>query len=107
MLTVTPAAVAHIKAAIAKRGSGQGIRIGVKPSGCNGYAYVLEYIDEVDHETMAMFTQDDVNVFVATKDLPTLYGLTVDYVKHGLNEGFELTNPQETGRCGCGTSFSI
>lgn len=105
-LDVTPAAMAHIKKKMAERGSGLGIRIGVKRTGCSGLAYVLEYVDEGKPEDHVSQLSDEVAVFVDAKSFPYVKGTTLDYVKQGLNEGFEFINPNEKARCGCGESFT-
>jgi iron-sulfur cluster assembly protein len=106
MITVTETAARKIKQNLARRGSGVGIRIGIRTTGCSGLAYVLEYVDRVNEED-TVFTSQDVSVIVDAKSLPVLGNLDVDYVKQGLNEGFEFTNPSEKDRCGCGESFRI
>jgi iron-sulfur cluster assembly protein len=106
MISVTEAAARKIKQNIQRRGSGVGIRIGVRTTGCSGLAYVLEYVDRVNEED-TVFTSQDVSVIVDAKSLPILGNLDVDYVRQGLNEGFEFNNPNERDRCGCGESFRI
>jgi iron-sulfur cluster assembly protein len=106
MITVTDTAQSKIKQTLSKRGKGIGIRVGVKTTGCSGLAYVLEYVDELKTgDNIELF--DGFNVIVNKKDQPYLQGLTMDYVRNGLNEGFEFTNPNERDRCGCGISFRI
>ena len=85
MITITDKASKKVTQTIQKRGKGLGIRIGVKTTGCSGLAYVLEYVD----------TPNDTDIVI------------IDFVRNGLNEGFEFTNPNERDRCGCGTSFRI
>ena len=106
MIQVTEAAAKKIKSNLARRGSGVGIRIGIRTTGCSGLAYVLEYVDRVNEED-TVFTSQDVQVIVDAKSLPILGNLDVDYVRQGLNEGFEFNNPSEKDRCGCGESFRI
>jgi iron-sulfur cluster assembly protein len=106
MIQVTEAAAKKIKQNLARRGSGVGIRIGIRTTGCSGLAYVLEYVDRINNED-TVFTSQDVSIIVDAKSLPILGNLDVDYVRQGLNEGFEFTNPSEKDRCGCGESFRI
>jgi iron-sulfur cluster assembly protein len=106
MISVTETAAKKIKQNLARRGSGIGIRIGIRTTGCSGLAYVLEYVDRVNDED-TVFTSQDVQVIVDAKSLPILGDLDVDYVRQGLNEGFEFNNPNERDRCGCGESFRI
>lgn len=106
MIYVSDVAEKHIRRMLAKRGKGIGIRVGIKTTGCSGLAYVLEYVDTpdvVDQE----FKCGDVSVFVNPKHLVYIDGMTVDFVRNGLNEGFEFRNPREKDRCGCGESFRV
>jgi iron-sulfur cluster assembly protein len=108
MITLTPAAVAQVKRLLTKRGKGVGIRLGVRTTGCSGLAYTLEYIDSYEAEPgVTNFAQDEFVVLVDQKSLAYMSGLTVDYVRQGLNEGFEFRNPNERDRCGCGESFRV
>ena len=85
-----------------------GIRLGVKTTGCSGLAYVLEYVQEyTPSESDINYAQQDFVVLVDKKNDVYLQGITVDYVRQGLNEGFEFQNPNERDRCGCGSSFRI
>lgn len=108
MVELTTEASAKIIKNLEKRGKGVGIRIGVKTTGCSGLAYTLEYVDEYTPEPgVTNFAQPEFVVLVDAKSLPYLNGLTVDYVRRGLNEGFEFKNPNEKDRCGCGESFRV
>ena len=106
MISVTETAAKKIKQNLIRRGSGVGIRIGVRTTGCSGLAYVLEYVDRINDED-TVFESQDVKVIVDAKSLPILGDLDVDYVRQGLNEGFEFNNPNEKDRFGCGESFRI
>ncbi len=106
MIALTPAAVNHIKEFLANRGHGVGIRVGVKTSGCSGLSYVLEFVDTPDAND-EVFDNDGVSVFVDPKSLIYLNGLQMDFVTEGLNSGFKFMNPNQTGECGCGESFSV
>jgi iron-sulfur cluster assembly protein len=106
MIQVTETASKKIQGMLAKRGSGIGIRLGVKTTGCSGLAYVLEYVDAPQAEDQ-QFECDGCQIFVDPKSCVYLQGLTVDYVRNGLQEGFEFINPNERDRCGCGESFRV
>ena len=106
MITVTSTAGDRIKKNLTQRGTGMGIRLGVRTTGCSGLAYVLEYVDSLAPEDTA-FEQDGFVVVVDPKSLTLMDGLEVDYVRQGLNEGFEFSNPNERDRCGCGESFRV
>jgi iron-sulfur cluster assembly protein len=108
MITVTDHAKSKIKQNLEKRGKGVGIRIGVRTTGCSGLAYVLEYVDNyILEEGVINYAQNEFCVLVSLKDKPYLNGLTMDWVRNGLNEGFDFNNPNERDRCGCGESFRI
>lgn len=108
MITLTEAATQRIENSLAQRGSGAGIRIAVRTTGCSGLAYVLEYVDQYTHEEgVILYAQQKFAVVISAKDLPYLDNMTVDYVRMGLNEGFEFRNPNERDRCGCGESFRV
>ena len=106
MISITDKASNKIQHTIQKRGKGLGIRIGVKTTGCSGLAYVLEYVDTINPEDQC-FEHKGCKLFVDTKSLAYVTGLEVDWVRNGLNEGFEFVNPNERSRCGCGESFRV
>lgn len=106
MITVTAAAAKKIQQVIARRGSGLGIRLGVRTTGCSGLAYVLEYVDSAQDTDMCIVS-NACNLYVDPKSAAYLAGVEVDFVREGLNEGFKFTNPLERDRCGCGESFRI
>ena len=108
MISLTDKASNKIQQIIAKRGKGLGIRIGVKTTGCSGLAYVLEYVDEYQSDiTLINYAQPNFIVLVDKKHDVYLKNMVVDYVRNGLNEGFEFSNPNERDRCGCGESFRV
>ena len=107
-VTVTDTAKKTIKKLLEKRGSGVGIRIGVKTTGCSGLAYTLEYVDKYEAEVgVTNFAQDSFVILVEAKSLVYMNGLIIDWVRNGLNEGFEFVNPNERDLCGCGESFRV
>lgn len=106
MITLTPTALKKVQQQLKKRGKGLGIRIGVKTTGCSGLAYVLEYVDQAKEGDISVAC-DDCTLFIDPKSCPYLQGMVVDFVRNGLNEGFEFKNPNERDRCGCGESFRV
>lgn len=106
MITVTDSASKQILKSLDKRKKGLGIRLGVKTTGCSGLAYILEYVDELGPGDNSV-EFNGFSVVINEKHVPYLQGLEVDYVRNGLNEGFEFRNPNERDRCGCGESFRI
>jgi iron-sulfur cluster assembly protein len=106
MILLTELAAEKIRQHLKDRGHGIGIKIGVRTAGCSGMAYVLEFVDRRnswDDE----YHSHGVTIFVETKDLVYLQGVVMDWQKKGLNEGFEFINPNATGECGCGESFTV
>jgi iron-sulfur cluster assembly protein len=106
MITATETATRKIVENLQRRGRGLGIRLGVRTTGCSGLAYVLEYVDQVDASDIAYDMRDFV-VVVDPKSQTILNDVEIDYVRQGLNEGFEFRNPVEKDRCGCGESFRV
>ena len=106
MIIVTSTAANKIQQQLQRRGTGLGIRVGVRTTGCSGLAYVLEYVDQLGNGDDAELF-DNFSVIINKKDQPYLHGLEIDYVREGLNEGFRFNNPNEKDRCGCGESFRI
>lgn len=108
MITVTDTARQKIRQSLEKRGSGVGVSIGVKTTGCSGLAYTFEYLDSVDPKAAGKtYVFDNFNIFISEKHLPYFRDLEIDYVKQGINEGFEFRNSAERDRCGCGESFRV
>ena len=89
-----------------KRGAGIGLRVGIKKTGCSGFAYVVNYADEIRPED-SVFEARGVKVVVDRTSLPLIDGTLVDFVKQGLNEAFKFQNPKAKGECGCGESFNV
>ena len=106
MINLTRKAVSKVQQQLDRRGKGLGIRIGVKTTGCSGLAYVLEFVD-VEIDTDEKVEQEGFFVYIDPKAAAYVKGMTVDYVRNGLNEGFDFKNPNERDRCGCGESFRV
>ncbi len=105
-ITLTPAAADRVRHFLAERGHGIGLRLGVRKTGCSGFAYVVNYAEEQaagDH----VFDSQGVRVLVDASSLQLIDGTEVDFVRHGLNEAFRFRNPNVRGECGCGESFSV
>ncbi|MDD3764799.1 MAG: iron-sulfur cluster assembly accessory protein [Nevskiales bacterium] len=103
---LTTQAAERIRQQIAQRGNGLGLRVGVRKSGCSGYAYTLDYADAIEADD-TVFEQHGATVVVRRDDLSLLDGLTLDYQKQGLNEAFKFLNPKAKAYCGCGESFTV
>ena len=105
-VSLTPAAVDRVRSFLATRGHGVGLRLGVKKTGCSGYAYVVNYADEVGPADV-VFEDSGVKVIVDPESLRYVDGTEIDFVKQGLNEAFRFRNPNVRGECGCGESFNV
>lgn len=105
-ITMTEQAADRVRHFLDNRGSGIGLRLGVKTTGCSGMAYVVEFVDEADADD-AVFETRGVKVFIDPKSLIYLDGTELDYAREGLNEGFQFKNPNVQDTCGCGESFTV
>ena len=105
-ISLTPAAADRVRNFLTRRGHGIGLRLGVKKTGCSGFAYVVNYADDVNASDV-VFEQQGVKVIVDKDSLGYIDGTEVDFVKQGLNEAFRFRNPNIKGECGCGESFTV
>ncbi|MDD2814607.1 MAG: iron-sulfur cluster assembly protein IscA [Thiotrichaceae bacterium] len=105
-ITLTEKAAKHIQKSLTHRGKGLGLRLGVRTSGCSGMAYVLEFVDEPNADDQ-LFESQGVKVIIDPKSLSYLDGTELDFVREGLNEGFQFNNPNVKDACGCGESFTV
>lgn len=104
---LTEAATSHVLAYLAKKPESKGIRFSVKKTGCSGLSYVIDYVDAPSPEDIVLPLDDQHLICLDKKSHPFLNGIEVDYVKQGLNYQFVFNNPNQTGQCGCGESFTI
>ena len=105
-ITLTESAAKHIQSQIEKSGSGVGLRLGVKKSGCSGFAYILDIAQEV-LENDTVFENFGAKLLVDAESLPFLDGTELAYVKEGLGHVFKFNNPNVKNQCGCGESFAV
>ncbi len=105
-VSLTESAAERVRQYLGRRGHGVGLRIGIRKTGCSGYAYTIDYADRVDPAD-AVFNESGVTVVVDRESLEFIDGTRVDFVKEGLNEAFKFRNPNVKGECGCGESFSV
>ena len=107
MITLTDSAINQVKKLLDTRGkSSEGIRISVQSKGCSGLSYVIEFVDEMNDSDEKVKVKD-LNIFVDPKATLFLIGTEMDFIEDELQSGFQFTNPNEKGRCGCGESFHI
>jgi iron-sulfur cluster assembly protein len=105
-ITLTESAANRVHGYLNRRGGGLGLRLGVKKTGCSGFAYVVDYADAVEDGDV-LFEDRDIKIVVDQESLPYIDGTEVDFVKQGLNEAFRFRNPNIKGECGCGESFTV
>jgi len=105
-ITLTSTAAERVVGFLANRGSGMGIRLSVQTTGCSGLGYNIEFVDSANDDD-TVFEDSGVKVIIDAKSLIYLDGTEVDFVKEGLNEGFEFNNPNAKAECGCGESFTV
>jgi iron-sulfur cluster assembly protein len=82
-----------------------GLRVSVLPGGCSGFKYSLN-IEERALDDDIVLEVDQIKVFVDGFSMPYLTGIKVDYVTSMQGSGFTFENPNSTGGCGCGSSFT-
>jgi iron-sulfur cluster assembly protein len=105
-ISLTESAADRVRTFLAARGHGVGLRLGVRKTGCSGFAYVINYAESKEPSDV-VFEDRGVRVFVDPSSLKLIDGTVVDFVKQGLNEAFRFQNPNVKGECGCGESFSV
>lgn len=105
-ISMTTAAAERVRSFLQNRGKGLGLRVGVKTTGCSGLAYVLEFVDDLNDDDQ-IFEDQGLKLIVDGKSLVYIDGTQLDFVKEGLNEGFQFNNPNVNGECGCGESFTV
>ncbi len=104
---VTEAADKHILNCLGKNPQYSGIRLQVKKTGCSGFSYVVDYVESPNADDLVFQQTAGYTIYIAKNSYPFLKGIGIDYVKQGLNSKFIFKNPNQTGECGCGESFTI
>jgi iron-sulfur cluster assembly accessory protein len=107
-VNVTPVASAEVKRFMEQEGVQEavgGLRVSVQPGGCSGFKYGL-LIEEQPAEDDLIVEQEGIKVFVDPFSAQYLNGVTIDYVSSMQGSGFTFKNPNATGGCGCGSSFT-
>jgi iron-sulfur cluster assembly protein len=105
-ITLTETAAARVKHHLHQQAGAVGLRLGIKKTGCSGFAYVVDYAQATAAGDV-VFEDNGVKVVVDRDSLPYLDGTQVDYVRQGLNESFKFINPNVKDECGCGESFTV
>ena len=105
-ISMTPRAASHVRRMLEKRGGGLGLKLGVRKTGCSGFAYALDYADEAGEDEV-VFDSQALKIVVPKQALALIDGTEVDYVSEGLNQMFRFRNPNMKDECGCGESFTV
>lgn len=106
-IQITPAAQARMRDFLARsEGQAAAVRFGIKRTGCSGYGYTVDLAESVGTNDQ-VFETDGIRVVVDSKWLPFIDGTEIDYQRQGLNSSFVFRNPNATGACGCGESFTV
>lgn len=104
---VTPAAAAHFKRQLDKSGQAKAVRLSVKQSGCTGWMYVVDLVDEAKADDLHLAAGEGVELLVDPTALPVVSGTEIDFVVEGVNQQLRFNNPRVKDYCGCGESFSV
>ncbi|PCH84285.1 MAG: iron-sulfur cluster assembly protein IscA [Piscirickettsiaceae bacterium] len=105
-ITLTESAAIQVQNQLDKRGKGVGLRLGVRESGCSGYAYIIDFADKVE-ESDTVFEEHGVKVIINEDSLSFLNGMELDFAREGINSAFKFNNPNVKDACGCGESFTV
>lgn len=105
-ISLTDKAATRVRDYLARHGQAVGLRLGVRKTGCSGWAYTVDYAEAIGSDDIVVESQG-VKLIVTAGSMPFLDGARVDYVRDGLNEKFAFENPNATSECGCGESFSV
>jgi iron-sulfur cluster assembly protein len=105
-IQLTEAARERMQRFLAEQPGAAGVRFGVRKTGCSGYAYLVEIAESLG-ESDRVIERDGVRLVVDARSLPIVDGTRIDFTRHGLNSSFVFRNPNVTGECGCGESFTI
>ena len=105
-ITITPAANERMRHFLAGTPTAAGVRFGVKRTGCSGFAYVVDLAEVVGKDDQ-LVEVDGLPLIVDDKSLALVDGTVIDFQRQGLNASFVFHNPNATGACGCGESFTV
>jgi len=105
-VTLTERAAEHVSNYLRDEAGAQGLRLGVRTTGCSGYMYVVETADNIG-DLDAVFESRGIQLVIDPESLKYLDGTNIDFTREGLNEGFRFDNPNVKETCGCGESFSL
>jgi iron-sulfur cluster assembly accessory protein len=105
IINITDNAAEKVRALMAQEGEDLALRIGVRPGGCSGFQYSIYFDDEINDDD-EIFETKGVRVLIDAMSVPYIMGSEFDYVDGLMGAGFAVNNPNVTGGCGCGGSFT-
>ncbi|WP_088332436.1 iron-sulfur cluster assembly accessory protein [Lacimicrobium sp. SS2-24] len=106
VITLTPAAIKHFENKLAGH-PGQLVRLSTKVSGCTGYAYVLDVVEQAEADDTLIKASEKLTLAISAKALDLVRDTEIDYVKEGINGVVKFNNPNVVNECGCGESFNV
>ncbi|WP_111640697.1 HesB/IscA family protein [Marinimicrobium alkaliphilum] len=106
-VSVTPAAVAHFRSQVRNHDSASAVRLSVKESGCTGFMYVIDLVDEPQADDLHLKLDDDLELLIDNSSLSVVNGTEIDFVTEGVNRQIKFLNPNAKDYCGCGESFNV
>ena len=101
------AAVNHLLSYLNKNKDYCGVRLSVKKTGCSGFSYIIDYVVKPIESDLKLTLSEDYMIWIDKAHYPILKNTKIDYVRQGLNSKFIFSNPNQTGQCGCGESFTV
>ena len=106
-ITLSETAIRHVVSYLKQQDNTRGVRLSVKKTGCSGLSYVVDYVEAPLANDIVLPLTHTYLMCIDKISYPYLKGMQVDYVKQGLNYKFIFKNPNQTGQCGCGESFTV
>lgn len=106
-VSMTEAAIKHVRKQLSKNTQMAGIRLGVKKSGCSGFKYDIEFVEQAADDDVSISVADDIVLFITAEAATMVAGTEIDFSKEGLNSTIKFNNPNAKDLCGCGESFSV
>lgn len=106
-VTLSEVAMRHILSFLTQQKANKGVRFSVKKTGCSGLSYAVDFVTIPKNNDIVQVLNDEYQLYIDKASYPYLKGMHVDYIKQGLNYKFVFNNPNQTGECGCGESFTV
>lgn len=107
LVSVQAAAIEHFRKQLQQHPEANAVRLSIKPSGCSGFMYVLDFVASAEADDLRQTLADDVLLLIAADSVQVVRGTEIDYVREGINRSIRFNNPNATSECGCGESFNV